>query len=126
MFKLKSHINDSFFNDVYGRKLDKYQKKVVLDESKELLVIAGAGSGKTLTILAKIKYLIERKDIKENEILCLSFTNEAVNNIKERINYNIDVFTFGRCVEPLRSLVVIIIARIRALPISLVLLFREK
>ena len=96
MFRLKNHINDSFFNDIYGRKLDKYQKKVVLDESKELLVIAGAGSGKTLTILAKIKYLIERKDIKENEILCLSFTNETVNNIKERINYNIDVFTFHK------------------------------
>ena len=96
MFKLKSHKNDSFFDDIYGKKLDKYQKKVILDESKELLVVAGAGSGKTLTILGKVKYLIERKGIKENEILCLSFTNEAVNNIKERINYNVDVLTFHK------------------------------
>ena len=96
MFKLKSHKNDSFFNDIYGKKLDKYQRKVVLDESRELLVVAGAGSGKTLTITAKVKYLIEKKNIKENEILCLSFTNEAVNNLKERLSYNVDILTFHK------------------------------
>ena len=96
MFKFKNHVDDSFFNDIYGKKLDKYQKKVVLDNSKELLVVAGAGSGKTLTIIAKVKYLIEKKNIKESEILCLSFTNEAVNNIKDRIKYNVDVLTFHK------------------------------
>ena len=96
MFKFKNHEDDSFFNDIYGKKLDKYQKKVVLDNSKELLVVAGAGSGKTLTIIAKVKYLIEKKNIKESEILCLSFTNEAVNNIKDRIKYNVDVLTFHK------------------------------
>ena len=96
MFKLKNHKSDSFFDDIYGKKLDKYQRKVVLDESRELLVVAGAGSGKTLTIIAKVKYLIEKKNIKGNEILCLSFTNATVNNIKERIKYNVDVLTFHK------------------------------
>lgn len=96
MFKLKNHKSDSFFNDVCGKKLDKYQRKVVLDDSHELLVVAAAGSGKTLTITAKVKYLIEKRNIKENEILCLSFTNEAVNNLKERLNYNVDVLTFHK------------------------------
>lgn len=96
MFKLKNQINDSFFDDINGMKLDKYQRKVVLDESRELLVIAGAGSGKTLTIVAKVKYLIEKKKIKEDEILCLSFTNEAVNNLQDRLNYDIDVLTFHK------------------------------
>ena len=96
MFKSKNHKDDSFFSDIYGKKLDKYQKRVVLDNSKELLVVAGAGSGKTLTIIAKIKYLIEKKMVKENEILCLSFTNETVNNLKERIEYNVDVLTFHK------------------------------
>ena len=96
MFKLKSYKNDSFFDDVNGKKLDKYQRKVVLDESDRLLVIAGAGSGKTLTIVGKIKYLIEKKKIKENEILCLSFTNESVNNLRERVKYNVDVLTFHK------------------------------
>ena len=96
MFKLKNHKDDSFFNDIYGKKLDKYQKKVVLDESDRLLVIAGAGSGKTLTIIAKVKYLIEKKNIKENEILCLSFTNETVDNLKNKVKYNVDVLTFHK------------------------------
>ena len=96
MFKIWNHNNDSFFNDIYGKKLDKYQKKVVLDDSDRLLVIAGAGSGKTLTIVAKIKYLIEKKNINEKEILCLSFTNETVDNLKEKVKYNVDVFTFHK------------------------------
>ena len=96
MFKIKNHKSDSFFDDVYGKKLDKYQKKVVLDNSNRLLVVAGAGSGKTLTITAKVKYLIEREGYQENEILCLSFTNEAVNNLTERLNYNVKVLTFHK------------------------------
>ena len=96
MFRFKNHVDDSFFNDIYGKKLDKYQKKVVLDDSDRLLVIAGAGSGKTLTIEAKIKYLIERKNVKETEILCLSFTNEAVSNLINRIHYDVDILTFHK------------------------------
>jgi DNA helicase-4 len=96
MFRFKNHKDDSFFNDIYGMKLDKYQKKVVLDDSDRLLVIAGAGSGKTLTIIAKIKYLIEKKNIKESEILCLSFTNETVDNLKNKVGFNVDVLTFHK------------------------------
>ena len=96
MFRLKNHVDDSFFNDVYGMKLDKYQRKVILDDNDRLLVIAGAGSGKTLTIIGKIKYLIEKKGLKENEILCLSFTNEAVDNLKNKLNNSVDVLTFHK------------------------------
>ena len=96
MFRFKNHNNDSFFNDIYGKKLDKYQKKVILDESDRLLVIAGAGSGKTLTIIAKVKYLIEKKNVKESEILCLSFTNETVDNLKDKVKYQVDVLTFHK------------------------------
>ena len=52
--------------------LDQEQEKIVLDDAKNILVVAGAGSGKTLTILGKIKYLVENKNIKEKEILCIS------------------------------------------------------
>ena len=96
MFIFKNHKDDSFFNELNGVKLDKYQKKVVLDDSDRLLVIAGAGSGKTFTILAKIKYLILKKNIKAKEILCLSFTNEAVDNLKCKLEYNVDVLTFHK------------------------------
>ena len=53
--------------------LDKYQKKVIKTKAKNTLVIAGAGSGKTLTIIHKIKNLI-KIGINPNEILCITFT----------------------------------------------------
>ena len=96
MFIFKNHKSDSFFNEFYEKKLDKYQKQVVLDDSDRLLVIAGAGSGKTFTITAKIEYLIKKKKIKASEILCLSFTNEAVDNLKNRLKEEVDVLTFHK------------------------------
>lgn len=77
--------------------LDNNQTKVILDNSKYLLVVAGAGSGKTLTIVGKIKYLIKHKEIDPSEILCISFTNEAVKSLKEKIdNEKVDVMTFHK------------------------------
>lgn len=92
----KSLLKDSFFDDINGRSLDLYQRKIVLDESESLLVVAGAGSGKTLTIIAKIRYLIEKMHYNPSEILCISFTNETVNNLKARVGYDIDCFTFHK------------------------------
>lgn len=60
------------------------------------LLIAGAGSGKTFTITKKIEYLISNKYYKESEILVISFTNESVNDLKNKINYNIDIKTFHK------------------------------
>ena len=81
-----------------GIKLDKYQSKAVMCDAKSYLVIAGAGSGKTLTIAAKIDYLI-KNNVSPNKILCLSFTNESVNSLKkvlEKNNIIVDVKTFHR------------------------------
>ena len=77
-------------------KPDKYQKKVVKSKAKNLLVLAGAGSGKTFTIVAKIKYLIE-KGIRPEEILCISFTKASSKSLEEKIkkeNINLKVKTF--------------------------------
>lgn len=65
-------------------KLDRYQKKVVKCDCKNLLVVAGAGSGKTFTIVQKIKYLIS-KGIKSDEILCISFTKAAALSLKNKL-----------------------------------------
>lgn len=94
--KYKNLLRDSFFDDINGRSLDIYQRKIVLDNSESLLVVAGAGSGKTLTIIGKIKYLIEKLGINEREILCISFTNETVTNLKQKVGYDIDCFTFHK------------------------------
>lgn len=85
---------------INGYYLDKEQQEIVLDESKYLLVVAGAGSGKTLTILGKINYLIKYKNIKPEEILCISFTKKAADSLKDKIkkefNLNMQVYTFHK------------------------------
>lgn len=81
---------------VNGYELDNEQEKIVLDKSKNLLVVAGAGSGKSLTIVGKVRYLVNELNIKEEEILCISFTNAASQSLKDKINMNVDVMTFHR------------------------------
>ena len=81
-------------------KLDQTQEKIVKEDAKYILVTAGAGSGKTLTILGKIAYLVKEKKIKEEEILCISFTKAASkslkNKIKNELNLSIPTYTFHK------------------------------
>ena len=71
--------------------LDDDQRKVVLTDEDYCLVIAGAGAGKTTTVAAKVKYLVEKKNIKPEEILVVSFTNKAVGELKEKINRQLKI-----------------------------------
>ncbi len=66
--------------------LDAEQRRVVLSDEDYTLVIAGAGAGKTTTVAAKVKYLVDKKDVKPNEILVISFTNKAVGELQDKIN----------------------------------------
>ena len=85
---------------ICGYVLDREQQEIVLDESQNLLVVAGAGSGKTLTIIGKIYYLIRYKKIRPEEILCISFTKASAQNLKEKIkielDYDVPVYTFHK------------------------------
>ena len=66
--------------------LDEEQRKVVLSDEDYTLIIAGAGAGKTTTVAAKVRYLVEKCNIDPKQILVISFTNKAVGELKERIN----------------------------------------
>lgn len=81
---------------VNNYELDEEQLKPVLENTKYSLIIAGAGSGKTLTLIGKIKYMLENQLIQPEEICTISFTNEATNNLKQNIfkNCHVDVPTF--------------------------------
>lgn len=67
-------------------KLDDEQRQVVLSDEDYTLVVAGAGAGKTTTLAAKVRYLVEQKGIGPEDILVISFTNKAVGELKEKIN----------------------------------------
>lgn len=71
--------------------LDEDQRRVVLTDEDYCLVIAGAGAGKTTTVAAKVKYLVDKKGIDPSQILVVSFTNKAVNELKDRIQKELDI-----------------------------------
>ncbi len=71
--------------------LDREQREVVLSEEDHTLVIAGAGAGKTTTIAAKVRYLVEKQGIDPDQILVISFTNKAVEELRGRINGNLGI-----------------------------------
>ena len=72
-------------------KLDEEQRRVVLSDEDYTLVIAGAGAGKTTTVSAKVRYLVEKKGISPDQILVISFTNKAVGELRDKINKDLGI-----------------------------------
>ena len=72
-------------------RLDDEQRRVVLSDEDYTLVIAGAGAGKTTTVSAKVRYLVEKKGISPDEILVISFTNKAVGELRDKINKDLGI-----------------------------------
>ena len=78
--------NKEYFNNLFTYKIDNQQRRAIITDDNNSLVVAGAGSGKTTTMVGKAKYLIEKKNIKPEEILIISFTNNTVNDFKKKLN----------------------------------------
>ena len=83
----EKQIDDAYqlIGTVEGRKLDHQQMLSIVKESHNQLIIAGAGTGKTTTIVGKIKYLLKSGKCKPEDILVLSFTNASASEMNERI-----------------------------------------
>jgi len=90
-----------FFNNIEDGEnfveLDEQQRKAVVTDEDNNLIIAGAGSGKTTTIVGKVNYILDKYKVNPKEVLLISYTKASSNDLGKRIGVkNIDVKTFHK------------------------------
>lgn len=85
-FLLDTHKD--FFDHCLKYPLDKQQRRSIVSEEDNCLVVSSAGSGKTSSIVGKVKYLTEIKGIVPERILLISYTNKAAAELTERMATN--------------------------------------
>ena len=73
------------YGDIMLNNLNPNQKKAVITENHYVRIIAGAGSGKTRVLTSRIAWLIKNRMAFPNQILAITFTNKAANEMKERV-----------------------------------------
>nr|WP_326165692.1 UvrD-helicase domain-containing protein [uncultured Oscillibacter sp.] len=72
-------------------KLDDEQRRAVVTDDDYCLLVAGAGAGKTTTMAAKVKYLVEKKGVDPGEIIVISYTRKAIGELRERISKTLGI-----------------------------------
>jgi DNA helicase-2/ATP-dependent DNA helicase PcrA len=91
--------------------LNEPQRAAVTHVGAPLLIVAGAGSGKTRVLTQRIAYLLSERKVHPGEILAITFTNKAAGELKERVEHQVGsrarfmwVSTFhSACVRILRA-----------------------
>ncbi len=74
-----------------GIRLDDEQRRAVVTDDDYCLLVAGAGAGKTTTMAAKVKYLVEKQLVNPEEIIVISYTRKAIGELKDRINNGLHI-----------------------------------
>ncbi len=70
----------------YLKNLNSNQKKAVLNLDGPCLIVAGAGSGKTKVLTTKVAHIVKKGKASPNQILCVTFTNKAAKEMKDRVS----------------------------------------
>lgn len=97
--KLRKESNENFkreelkfqkdyFDTLFSNPLSDQQREAIITNEDNVLVIAGAGCGKTTTIVGKVRYLLEQQRVDPTRILLVTFTRNAANTLKKKIKNN--------------------------------------
>ena len=82
------HILDAVNPEIH---LDDEQREAIIGDDDAALIIAGAGTGKTTTMIAKVKYLVDIKHVNPRKILVMSFARKNVEELRDRINVDLNI-----------------------------------
>lgn len=82
----KDEYKTFFDKEIEEYPLNEQQREAILHDEDYNLIVAGAGTGKTTTIVGKTLHLVNNEWVDPNKILLISFTNKAVDEMKERLN----------------------------------------
>lgn len=112
-YKLVEEHNAKFIEDILIREkeyfdnmlkpidpnlcLDDEQRRAIVTDEDYCLLVAGAGAGKTTTMAAKVKYLVEKQGIAQSDIIVISYTNKAIDELKERIHKKLGLKDINIC-----------------------------
>ena len=86
LIKYKDYFDNMYKGIDDNILLDEEQRIAILTDEDYNLIVAGAGSGKTTTMAAKVKFLVDIKKVDPKDIILISYTNKAVSELKQRIN----------------------------------------
>lgn len=75
--------------------LNPVQKEAVLKTDGPVMILAGAGSGKTKTLVTRITYLLDEKNVSPHQLLALTFSNKAAREMRERIAHELPALDIG-------------------------------
>lgn len=117
LIEYKEYFNHIFTDVGENINLDEEQRRIVLRDEDYCLINAGAGSGKSTTMAAKVKYLVDKLNIKPEEIIMLTFTKKSSEDLDEKVN---DLLDLGIPVSTFHSLGMKFIKKFYPYPIQVV------
>lgn len=117
LIEYKDYFDHIFIDVGENINLDEEQRRIVLRDDDYCLINAGAGSGKSTTMAAKVKYLVDKLNVKPEEIIMLTFTKKSSEDLDEKVN---DLLDLGIPVSTFHSLGMKFIKKFYPYPIQVV------